>query len=94
MLTIRCPWCGERAEVEFSNGGDADAARPAKWREVSDAGWAGYLYMETNPRGICRERWVHLFGCGEWFTVARNTLTNEIVAVYPTARPAATTAGA
>ncbi|MFT9198192.1 sarcosine oxidase subunit delta, partial [Gluconobacter oxydans] len=23
MLLIRCPYCGERAEVEFSNGGEA-----------------------------------------------------------------------
>ncbi len=86
MLNFNCPWCGERAEVEFSCGGDADTLRPENWREVSDADWAAYLYMETNSRGVIRERWVHQFGCGEWFTVARNTLTNEIVDVFPTAK--------
>ena len=89
MLTIRCPWCGERSEVEFTNGGDADTVRPTDWREVGDEAWARYLYMETNPRGVLRERWVHAFGCGEWFAVVRNTATNAIVATHPTPRPAA-----
>jgi len=29
------------------------------------------------------ERWVHSAGCRKWFNVVRNTLTYEILAVYP-----------
>ena len=28
MLLIACPWCGPRAESEFTCGGEADIARP------------------------------------------------------------------
>ena len=29
MLLIPCPWCGARAQSEFSYGGDATLKRPA-----------------------------------------------------------------
>ena len=29
MLRIRCPWCGERDEIEFRYRGDARRVRPA-----------------------------------------------------------------
>ena len=29
MFVIKCPWCGERAETEFSYGGEAGIVRPA-----------------------------------------------------------------
>ncbi len=38
--------------------------------------------MRKNTRGVFLERWVHRHGCRRWFNVARDTATNEILAVY------------
>ena len=80
MLRISCPLCGERDEVEFQFGGESHIERPEI--NVSDAGWSDYLFLRTNPKGLHFERWCHKYGCGQWFNVARNTVTNEIYAVY------------
>ncbi len=80
MLRIPCPYCGTRDEIEFHYGNDAHVARPGP--EVSDAEWSDYLFNRRNPRGVHYERWCHVFGCGQWFNVARDTVTHEIYAVY------------
>ncbi|MEX1109510.1 MAG: sarcosine oxidase subunit delta [Dongiaceae bacterium] len=82
MLLIPCPWCGKRDESEFACGGESHIARPADAEKLSDAEWAGYLYMRSNPKGILYERWVHAHGCRRWFNLARHTVTHEILAVY------------
>lgn len=80
MLSIPCPWCGPRDEPEFTYGGEAHVVRPA--HDVDDAGWARYLFQRENPKGMHHERWCHTQGCGQWFNVARDTVTHEILAVY------------
>jgi len=80
MLRIPCPYCGVRDEPEFHFGGPSHIARPAL--DVTDAEWADYLFNRENPKGINYERWLHTYGCGRWFNVARSTLTHEIRAVY------------
>ena len=82
MLLIDCPWCGPREESEFRCGGEAHIARPENPDALSDAEWADYLFMRTNPKGTHRERWVHSAGCGRWFNIERDTVTHEIAAVY------------
>ena len=82
MLQIDCPYCGPRAEVEFTCGGEAHIERPAASETLSDADWADYLFMRRNPKGVQYERWCHSHGCGRWFNVARSTVTHEILAVY------------
>ena len=82
MLLIPCPWCGPRDESEFAYGGEAHIARPAEPDALTDADWADYLFMRTNPKGAHRERWVHAEGCGRWFNVARHTVTHDIAATY------------
>ncbi|MBL6455050.1 sarcosine oxidase subunit delta [Belnapia sp. T6] len=79
MLLIRCPWCGERPEIEFRHAGEAHLARPAA---ATDAEWAAYLYERANPRGWARERWRHAHGCGRFFNARRHTLTDCIAATY------------
>jgi sarcosine oxidase subunit delta len=78
VLLIPCPWCGERDETEFGYGGQADVDHPANPDELDDHAWAEYLFVRDNPRGWFRERWVHSAGCRRWFTVTRNTVTNEM----------------
>jgi len=80
MLQIPCPYCGVRDEPEFTFGGPAHVTRPPL--SSSDAEWASYLFDRTNPKGVHYERWLHAYGCGRWFNVARNTISHEILAVY------------
>jgi len=82
VLLISCPWCGPRAEPEFRCGGQSHIRRPGPPEAVSDAEWSAYLFQRLNPKGPHRERWVHAFGCGRWFNVARDTVTHEILETY------------
>ena len=82
MIRIKCPFCGERDQSEFSSGGEAHIIRPKKPTELSDDEWGEYLFMRKNIKGIQFERWNHLNGCRRWFNVVRNTATDEILKVY------------
>ena len=78
MLLIPCPWCGPRDEVEFRYGGQAGVAYPRDPDALSDAEWAGFLFMRDNPKGWWAERWYHVHGCRRWFDLERDTATNEL----------------
>lgn len=75
MLLIECPWCGPRAESEFTCGGEADIARPLEPEKLSDREWGDYLFMRSNSRGVHREQWLHTQGCRRWFMATRDTVT-------------------
>jgi heterotetrameric sarcosine oxidase delta subunit len=81
MLCIVCPYCGPRAEPEFQWSGDAHVDRPSE--SCSDIEWARYLFQRRNPKGVALERWRHAFGCRQWFNLARDTVSHEVLAVYP-----------
>ncbi len=80
MLRISCPFCGERDELEFSFGGESHITRPTP--AANDAVWSDYLFNRDNPKGVHYEQWIHSYGCGRWFNIARDTVTHEIYAVY------------
>lgn len=80
MLRILCPYCGVRDEPEFTFGGSSHLTRPPF--DACDAEWTDYLFIRDNPKGIHYERWLHSYGCGRWFNVARHTVTHDILAVY------------
>jgi sarcosine oxidase, subunit delta len=82
MLLIKCPYCGERPEIEFSYGGQAHRARPAEPAALSDQEWADYLYMRRNRRGVHAERWRHVHGCARFFNALRDTTSDQILATY------------
>ena len=86
MLLIECPWCGSRAETEFSYGGEAGIVRPLDPYALSDAEWADYLFYRKNPRGAHRELWNHAEGCRRWFGVERDTVTYRIERSYSLSR--------
>lgn len=77
MLRIRCPWCGLRDGVEFRYGGEASRHRPDDPASADDAEWADYLFYRENTRGPHRERWVHAWGCGQWFELERDTVSHR-----------------
>jgi sarcosine oxidase subunit delta len=88
MMQIPCICCGPRDESEFVCGGTSHIRRPAPGEE--DAIWGAYLFFRENPKGLHFERWRHVHGCGQWFNVARDTVTHEISAVYSMTEPAPT----
>lgn len=87
MLKIDCPYCGPRAEVEFRCGGASHIQRPGPHDKVDDKTWGAYLFYRDNPKGVHFERWLHQYGCGRWFNIARDTVSHEIKAVYQMTAP-------
>ena len=82
MFIIKCPYCDEREQAEFTCGGEAHIIRPKNPPELTDDQWADYLFIRQNNKGLQLERWNHFFGCRQWFNVARNTATDEIIKIY------------
>ena len=82
-MRIQCPWCGERDHTEFRFGGQAHITRPPRPEQTSDEEWADYLFYRDNFKGLHHERWVHSWGCRQWFNLDRDTVTHEILRVYP-----------
>ena len=79
MLLIACPHCGPRAEIEFRHAGEAHLVRPVG----EDGDWGAYLYARDNIQGRALERWRHIHGCGEFFNVVRDTVSDTIECTYP-----------
>ena len=82
MILINCPYCGEREQSEFTNGGEAHVIRPKDPEALSDKEWGQYVFYRSNPKGIFYERWVHSHGCRKWFNCVRDTSTDEILKTY------------
>lgn len=81
MLLIPCPWCGARAQSEFTYGGDATLRRPASDAPVE--AWVAFVYQRANQAGPHDELWFHGAGCRQWFRVRRDTRTHEITQSAP-----------
>ncbi|MDA8320507.1 MAG: sarcosine oxidase subunit delta [Actinomycetota bacterium] len=75
MIQLRCPWCGLRNAGEFHYGGNV-RPRPDP-AETTQRQWRDYLYFPGNPYGQTVETWYHRMGCRRFFTVERDTVTNE-----------------
>jgi len=88
VLLIPCPWCGPRAQVEFTYGGDATVQRPAP--DAPEAAWVAFVYLRDNPAGAHDELWFHGAGCRQWLKLRRDTRTHDILASAP---PGAALAG-
>ena len=87
MFLIKCPYCGERDQSEFSYGGEAHIVRPQDGSKLSDDQWADFVFMRSNIKGVFAERWMHAAGCRKFFNMLRNTATDEILAVYEMGSP-------
>ena len=79
MMLIRCPWCGPRGAAEFHYAGELKA-RPDP-QSVMPAAWRDYLYFPANPCGPVTETWYHRMGCRRFFTIERDTASNQSQAV-------------
>jgi len=82
MLLIPCPWCGERAQTEFTYEGDATVDRPDPASATEDE-WLDHIYLRDNPKGWHDELWHHAAGCRRHLKVRRNTVTHDIAGSAP-----------
>lgn len=82
MLIIKCPWCGPRAEIEFTYGGEGGIVRPLESEKMTDEQWGDYVFMRKNPKGLFHEQWRHSSGCGKWFNALRDTVTYRFDATW------------
>ena len=73
--TLTCPICGKRNGYEFRYGGVDKGPRPDE-EVLSSATWCDYVHMNKCVAGIQKEWWFHRDGCGAWFTIFRDTMTN------------------
>ena len=87
MLLIDCPWCGSRAESEFTCGGEGGIVRPTATETLSDEQLGDYLFMRKNPKGVHFEQWRHSSGCGRWFNALRDTVSYRFEAVWKIGEP-------
>jgi sarcosine oxidase subunit delta len=78
MILVPCPYCGARDAAEFNWKGEV-RRRPDPSTATS-AEWRRYLYMRRNVAGWSVEKWLHRDGCGRYFTLERNTVTNQFQA--------------
>ena len=85
MLLIPCPFCGPRPELEFRHGGEAHVTRDPSL--PADADWGAFLYTRSNTRGVMAERWRHASGCGRFFNVLRDTVSDTILSSYKVGEP-------
>lgn len=75
MILVPCPNCGSRNATEFRWCGevlerpDPASASPSQWRR--------YLYFKKNRAGWSLETWYHRAGCGRYFRLERNTMSDE-----------------
>ena len=79
MLEINCPYCGKRAQKEFTYAGDASTKRP-DLEAGTDWDWFEFVYLRDNPRGPHDELWHHSAGCRRFIKVRRHVVTHEIIA--------------
>ena len=87
MLLIKCPYCGERPEIEFRCGGEAHIARPLDPMALSDEEWAEFLFYRENSKGVLAERWNHTHGCQRWFNAIRDSVSDKIIETYEMGTP-------
>ncbi len=79
MLLIPCPFCGPRDQIEFRYGAESGVALPQDGPALDDPGWGEWVFVRANPKGPLDERWYHSHGCRRWFSLRRDTATDEIL---------------
>lgn len=78
MMLIDCPYCGKRAQAEFSYERTLDSIVTL---DMAPETAVARLYARANPRGLDGELWRHGYGCRQWIVLTRHRRTHAIVAV-------------
>ena len=77
-FTITCPVCGKRDLYEFRFGNEDRGPMPDH-EGLTPSDYSQSVHMHGNTAGPQKEWWCHKDGCGVWFTVWRDTVTNREV---------------
>jgi sarcosine oxidase subunit delta len=80
MLLIDCPFCGKRAQEEFSYERTTDAI--VRFEDSPEEA-VETLYARENARGASDEIWRHTYGCRSWMVMRRDRVTHKIEWVRP-----------
>jgi len=75
MILVNCPHCGPRNSSDLRPCGEVTSRPDPATASLSE--WRTYLYMRENPSGWVTETWYCRSGCRRYFTIERNTATNE-----------------
>ncbi len=75
MLIVPCPHCGPRNSADMRYVGESHT-RPDP-NTTSPEAWRHHLYMRDNPAGWLKETWYCRSGCRRYFSLERNTVSNE-----------------
>ena len=78
MLLIDCPYCGPRAQSEFSYERTVDSVIQP---DADPAEAMASLFSRSNPRGLDEEIWRHTYGCRAWLVMTRHRTTHRIEAI-------------
>lgn len=75
---ITCPICGPRSGYEFRFGNED--CGPAPDQDGLDLEtYTDYVHLHEAKGGPQKEWWCHTGGCGVWFTIWRDTVTERQV---------------
>jgi heterotetrameric sarcosine oxidase delta subunit len=84
MQLFTCPWCGPRAQIEFSYARVAEsvagAAVDSQGGEMQEL---DRIFLRQNSVGLQEEIWQHTHGCRGWLRIRRNNLTHEVLQCTP-----------
>ena len=72
---ITCPNCGRRDAYEFRFGGEDHGPRPDE-ADLTQDRWLDYVHLRAGSGAPRKEWWCHRSGCGLWFAIWRDPLTN------------------
>ena len=88
MLLIRCPYCGERPEIEFRHGGRGAHRAPAR-SGVAVATPNGRTIFTTAPirRACTPSAGATSHGCGRFFNALRDTISDFFLTTYKLGEP-------
>ncbi len=76
--TITCPVCGKRDLEEFRFGNE-DRGQVSNQSLLDQKEYVNKIVFRTTEAGPQKEWWCHVSGCGSWFSIVRDTLTNREV---------------
>lgn len=77
-FSITCPVCGKRDLGEFRFGNE-DRGPVIGQNNLSREDYLSRVVFQKTLAGAQKEWWCHVEGCGTWFSIARDTLTNREV---------------
>lgn len=79
MQEFRCPWCGDRPQIEFTYYYDAQAVPEQQdWERTDQERELDRIHLRSNHIGYHVELWQHTLGCRGWLKIVRHNLSHDV----------------